>query len=208
MELDFYERKSTSNKRKHGIAPACLAVETRIEKVVFEARKERLLRWQRSGGIRVIAHEPAPCVLRWVAMDVLADLVAKLRRTDDRGTIPGVVAVYAFGSVAEARDHAESDVDVGIVLDRGVYPTARERFAAGLHFVAEIGSAAGRTLDVVVLNDAPPTLGRHVITVGRRLFCSDAEAAHAFERDMQLRAADLDPFLRRMRHIKLQALAR
>jgi hypothetical protein len=43
---------------------------------------------------------------------------------------------------------------------------------------------------------------------GRRLLCVDAEADHAFVRDVQLRAADLEPFLRRTRRLKLQALAR
>jgi hypothetical protein len=36
--------------------------------------------------------------------------------------------------------------------------------------------------------------------------CSDPEADHAFRRDSQLRAADLEPFLRRARALKLEAL--
>jgi hypothetical protein len=59
----------------------------------------------------------------------------------------------------------------------------------------------------VVLNDAPPGLGRHVVR-GRRLVCFDTEADHAFVRDVQLRAADLEPFLQRTRRLKLQALVR
>jgi len=50
-------------------------------------------------------------------------------------------------------------------------------------------------------------LGRHIVTTGRRVYCHDAEADHAFVRDVQLRAADLEPFLRRARRIKLDALA-
>jgi len=61
---------------------------------------------------------------------------------------------------------------------------------------------------VVVLNDAPPLLGRHVVTTGRRLLCTDAEADHAYVRDVQLRAADLEPWLQRMARIKLDALRR
>lgn len=41
----------------------------------------------------------------------------------------------------------------------------------------------------------------------REIFCSDAAADHAFVRDVQLRAADLEPFLRRLRRVKLEALA-
>jgi predicted nucleotidyltransferase len=36
--------------------------------------------------------------------------------------------VYLFGSFAEGREHAESDVDLGFLLDRTVYPTEKERF--------------------------------------------------------------------------------
>lgn len=49
-------------------------------------------------------------------------------------------------------------------------------------------------------------LARAIVTRGRRFFCADCEADHAFVRDAQLRAADLDPFLRRRRKIKLSAL--
>lgn len=30
---------------------------------------------------------------------------------------PAIVSVYLFGSVAEERDHQESDVDLGVLLD-------------------------------------------------------------------------------------------
>jgi hypothetical protein len=59
-----------------------------------------------------------------------------------------------------------------------------------------------------VLNDAPPTLGRRIVTSGRRVYCADPERDHAFVRDVQLRAADLEPFLRRTREVKLAAIRR
>lgn len=63
-------------------------------------------------------------------------------------------------------------------------------------------------MDVVVLNDAPPLLGRRVVTQGRRLLCRDEAAGFAYVRDVQLRAADLEPWLRRMREVKLRAIRR
>ena len=63
-------------------------------------------------------------------------------------------------------------------------------------------------IDLVVLNDAPPRFARHIVFDGRRVHCSDAEAEHAFRRDVQSRAADIGPFLGRMRRIKLEALSR
>jgi len=45
------------------------------------------------------------------------------------------------------------------------------------------------------------------MTQGLRVFCTDVEADHVARRTALSRAADLEPFLRRMRRIKLDALA-
>lgn len=136
---------------------------------------------------------------------VEAALVAHLGRCPPAG----VVSVYLFGSHAADRAHAESDVDVGVLLDRAMYPSARDRFEQRLRLAADLVAAlGGGAIDLVILNDVPPTLGRHVVTTGRRLFCSDPEADHAFVRDAQLRAADLAPFLRKMARLKLDAIRR
>ena len=122
---------------------------------------------------------------------------------------PGVLALYLFGSAAEDRMHRQSDVDVGVLLDRDVHPTARDRFEARLQLIAELTPRlSGRQVDVVVLNEAPPGLARRIVTTRPALFCADPAAEHAFRRDVQLRAADLEPFLRRMRRVKLEALER
>jgi len=131
-------------------------------------------------------------------------LAARLAAADS----PAVVSAYMFGSRAEGRAHRESDLDLGILLDRGVLPTSKDRFEASLRIGSELaGSLAIEQVDVVVLNDAPPLIARRIVTEGRRLFCRDSEIDHAFVRDVQLRAADLQPFLDRMRKIKLKALA-
>jgi predicted nucleotidyltransferase len=128
------------------------------------------------------------------------------------GTIaddPGVVLAYLFGSVAENRAHAESDVDVAVLLDRRLYEGAREQFDARLRLIGTLGRVTvPRNVDLVVLNDAPPTLARAIVTHGRRIFCRDEQAAHAHLRDVLLRAADMEPFLRRTRRIKLAAFGR
>lgn len=122
--------------------------------------------------------------------------------------LTGVISMYLFGSVAEGREHRESDIDVGVLLDRALYPTERARFEARLLLGTRLSDAAGRQADVVVLNDAPPQLARAIISRGKRIYCSDAVADHRFVRDAQLLAADIEPFLRRMRSIKLAAVRR
>jgi predicted nucleotidyltransferase len=121
----------------------------------------------------------------------------------------GVVAAYLHGSHAAGRPHRESDVDLGVVLEYAEYPTSRDRFEAGLRLRSALQPALGGVpLDLVVLNDAPPGLAATVVTRGRRVYCADAEADHAFRRDSQLRAADLAPFLRRTATLKREAIRR
>lgn len=137
--------------------------------------------------------------------DLASRIAALLRGSDGRG----VVAVYLFGSHATGRAHRESDLDLGVVLRHDAFPTAAGRFEAGLRLHALMSAAGkGTPVDLVVLNDAPPGLVAAVVTTGRCLVCLDAEAEHAFRRDAQLRAADLEPFLRRVAMLKRQAIAR
>jgi predicted nucleotidyltransferase len=140
-----------------------------------------------------------------MALDIAA-LVAAAQET-----VPtGVISLYLFGSHASGRAHRDSDVDVAVLLDSRIHPTPQARFEIRLALAGRLGAAAGtdRQADVVVLNDAPPHLVRRVMTEGRRLFCTDTECDHAARRTALSRAADLEPFLRRMRAIKLDALTR
>jgi hypothetical protein len=59
-------------------------------------------------------------------------------------------------------------------------------------------AAIGREVDLVVLNAAPPLRGRRIVR-GVRVHCASPELDHAFQRDVQLRAADLEPFIQAMR---------
>jgi uncharacterized protein len=135
------------------------------------------------------------------------DLIA--RAAEHLGRSPGVVAAYAFGSVPEGRAHRESDLDLAVLLDWHAFPHRASRADAQLRLLGELMQAvASNAVDLVILNDAPPLLGRHIVVHGRRLPVGDAEATHAFERDVRLRAADVEPFVRRGRARLLEALGR
>jgi predicted nucleotidyltransferase len=121
----------------------------------------------------------------------------------------GVISAYLFGSHAQGSPHRESDVDVAVVLDHGVHSTRPSRFAERVRLASElIGALRVNAVDLVVLNDAPPLLARRVLNEGRQVYCSDPDADRDFRRDTLLRAADLEPFLARMRALKLATLAR
>ena len=121
---------------------------------------------------------------------------------------PGVQAAWLFGSHCAGRSHRESDIDVAVLLEHPRFPDARARFEARVAMTTDLIALLHQNeVDLVVLNDAPPLFARRIVLDGRRVHCSDAEAEHAFRRDVQLRAADIAPFLERMRRIKLAALA-
>jgi predicted nucleotidyltransferase len=118
-----------------------------------------------------------------------------------------VVVAYLFGSHAAGRAHRESDVDVGVLLDRAQCPDAKARFEKRVELTsALIGALHVNDVDVVILNDAPPLLGRRIVREGRLVHCGDPEAEHAFRRDVEIRAADLAPFVERARRRLLEVL--
>lgn len=120
----------------------------------------------------------------------------------------GVASVYLFGSHAEGRAHRESDVDIGILLQWELHPTHSDRSDMRVQLGSELISVLHHNeVDVVILNDAPPLLGRKII-YGVRVFLGDPEVDHAYVRDVQIRAADLEPWLQRLRKLRLEALAR
>lgn len=136
-------------------------------------------------------------------------VTAQLAGAFDRARPHGVISAYLFGSHAEGRAHRESDVDVAILLSRSVFASGEARFDERVRLSSWIASELHtNAVDVVVLNDAPPHFARRICTTGLRIFCVDVAADHAFRRDAQLRAADLEPFLQRMRRLKLTALTR
>ena len=120
-----------------------------------------------------------------------------------------VVSAYLFGSHGAGRAHRESDIDVGVLLDRERHASREERFEARVRLGSDLIDALDwNEVDVVILNDVTPLLGRRIVTEGRRVFRVDPEADLRYIRDVQLRAADLRPFLERTRRIKLEALRR
>jgi predicted nucleotidyltransferase len=142
------------------------------------------------------------------ALEATTAAIDRVAAFFDRGTYPAVISVYFFGSRAEGREHRESDLDLGILLDRSLAQTRSERFDIAVRLASQFQADTGTgAVDLVVLNDAPPLFARRIVTEGRRVYCRDSEIDHAFVRDVQLRAADLQPFLERMQAIKLEALA-
>jgi predicted nucleotidyltransferase len=122
---------------------------------------------------------------------------------------PGVVSARLFGSHAWGRPHRESDVDVAVLVDWTRYPSRLERSRLRVDLISDlIGKLHRNEVDLVVMNDLPPLFARRIVHEGLLLFREDQGADRAFADQIRSRAADLEPWLRKMARIKLEALRR
>jgi predicted nucleotidyltransferase len=100
-----------------------------------------------------------------LAMDAIAALAERVRREDH------TLFALLFGSRAAGSPRPGSDWDVAVYLSPGLTP--RERLAVRLRLLADLEDLG--SVDVVVLNDAPPLLAHRALQ-GRPLFKKDASA--------------------------------
>jgi uncharacterized protein YutE (UPF0331/DUF86 family)/predicted nucleotidyltransferase len=112
-----------------------------------------------------------------------------------RGAPEGILSVYLFAGDGEGGTFRESDLDVAVLLDPALHPDRKARGQLRLRLASDlIHALRDNHVDLVILNDSPPGLGKKVVTGWPRIYCSDQEGDHAFVRDVQLRAADLELF--------------
>jgi uncharacterized protein len=97
-------------------------------------------------------------------------VIEGLRRaleSDDR-----IAYALLFGSAARGRTHARSDVDVAIGLRPGVRLGGRELGA----LASDLEAAAGRPVDIVILDEIGPGLAYRVFRDGEVLLERDRPA--------------------------------
>ncbi len=118
-----------------------------------------------------------------------------LRLYLEEGAPEGVLSVYLYADGGDAGTSRNSDLDIAVLIDPEFFPDRKARSQLRFTLASELIRALGDNhVDVVILNDAPNTLGRKIVTGWPRIFCVAPDADHAFVRDVQLRAADLDLF--------------
>ncbi len=92
-----------------------------------------------------------------------------------RDAMPGLIAVYRFGSTAGGQTHAESDIDIAFLAAVPVEAVSRferqEQLAARLR----------RDVDLVDLSRASTVMRMQVISTGCLLAAFDAAAQEGFE---------------------------
>jgi len=121
------------------------------------------------------------------------------------GQRPEAVAAYLFGSAAGGHVHAESDIDIALLIEKGTAEELDriEPYDYKASVIAELSQALGTDkIDLVLLHQAPPFLANEVISRGKLLFSRDEEARLDFEVSAKLRYLDTKP----LREIKRRYL--
>lgn len=119
------------------------------------------------------------------------------RLRDHLARAPGdVLAAYLFGSHARGTAREQSDVDVALLLTRAPAPTL---MAQPFAIEDELRGLLGRTVQVVILNTAPPDLVHRILRDGALLIDRDPAARIRFEVRARNAYFDLRPFLERYR---------
>ena len=121
----------------------------------------------------------------------LVDVVEAVRRVLEGRT--DVLLAYVFGSVARGEARPSSDLDLGVVFRFVPVPRERDRLTTDLEV------AAGRRVDLVVLNEAPPLLTHEAIREGRLIVCRDEDERVRFETRATARYLDTR-YLRQVQH--------
>lgn len=97
-------------------------------------------------------------------------------------SIPGIAVVVVFGSRARRTHRADSDLDAGILPDRGFPRTERLYLQASVAAALSHLAPAGR-VDVVLMDEATDLLRQRIMEMGRVVLCRDA----ALWRDLRVR---------------------
>lgn len=92
-----------------------------------------------------------------------------------RDGLPGLRAVYRYGSAGTDYERAESDVDLAVLADR---PLA---FDETLRLAAQLMRVTGREVDLNDLRRLPVTLRVQIVGGGRRLFAVDSTEADEYD---------------------------
>jgi uncharacterized protein len=135
--------------------------------------------------IRPVMNKVTPAKLN----DASARLDAQLREVLAR--FPGLVLALVFGSVAQGRQRAESDLDIAVAAKQAL--TVAEKMAV----IEALAERTGRPVDLIDLKVvAEPLLGQ-IVRHGRRLLGSDGAYGQLISRHL-FEQADFMPYRTRV----------
>ena len=89
--------------------------------------------------------------------------------------LPGLRAVYRYGSAGTVYERSDSDIDIAVLADHVLSFDERSRLTA------ELMHLTGRDVDLNDLRRLPVTLRVQIVVDGSRLFAADSAAAAEYE---------------------------
>lgn len=92
-----------------------------------------------------------------------------------RDALPGLRAVYRYGSSGSEYERADSDIDIAVVTEHPL------DFSVLLRTGAELVRLTGREVDLNDMRRLPVTLRVQIVTGGVRLFAADPAAAEEYD---------------------------
>ncbi len=120
----------------------------------------------------------------------------------------GVASAYVFRSHSIGR-HWDRVMGLAVLLDPARHATPTERTELLTDLAPDLSEAAGEArLDLVVLNDLAPLVARRIAFDGRRIVNPVADLDRDFLREVQVRAVDMEAYLRRPRRPRLEMASR
>ena len=127
--------------------------------------------------------------LKFTPLPILTGIDAELRAVLTR--FPALVLALVFGSVAQGRQRADSDLDIAVAANQAL--TATEK----MDIIAALAERTGRPVDLIDLKVvAEPLLGQ-IVRHGRRLFGSDYAYGQLISRHL-FEQADFMPYRNRV----------
>ena len=125
-------------------------------------------------------------------MDSKAGLAERI--TDVLSVRPEILEAYLFGSLGRGAGQAHSDIDIAVFIDDE--KTKPGLFGYRSELTAALMSGLGtNSVDVVILNRAPPLLYHRVLRDGSRLFSRNLRATTVREGQALSRHCDFAPQL-------------
>lgn len=103
-----------------------------------------------------------------------------------------VVAAYLYGSTVKGRMHAESDIDIGLVLRKD----ARLTFEEEATLASLLEKKLGRPVDIRILNDLDVRFLHAILKHARCVYVKDEREKIRFEERVLNQFPDMQPFFR------------
>jgi len=100
--------------------------------------------------------------------------------------LPGIVAIYRFGSFDTPDERADSDIDLGLQPDHPLDPVAL------FHLAGELATLAGRDVDLVDMIRCSTVMRAQIIATGDIVLCRDTYLCDDFAETAFSRYAHLN----------------